>query len=410
MQRKKVAPIDKNFLAMDTATTPQVIATLCLLSSRPDIAWLKERIAKLPKQFPKLRRREDKEHWVKDKAFETGNHLDIVECDQEDQIFEKASEALSRPMPADRPLWRFTLIQGRERSGLLFCWHHALSDGLGGLQVINAISGGDTRNSVLHPKRTEHHGWFQSMGKLILDLFCSPRPSPLNGKNSSERVISGLEFPLSQLKEIKERLDGTINDALLTIVTGAVRRYHLRFESPLRRLRAIMPVSTRTQKKEFSLGNYISAVGIPIPIELKSPFEQVRVMHAYISKIKKSGAIQAYALLGKINALLPKFPRRFICETQARRSNFICTNMPTTSFDRTIGGARVTACYGVPALLKHHGVGFGFVTYGQQIYVSLVSDPRIIKDPSLLLTDLQSSFEELLLESSTLQQSRAVLN
>jgi NRPS condensation-like uncharacterized protein len=286
--------------------------------------------------------------------------------------------------------------------------HHAFADGLGGMELFDAActASADEAPLMREPRaispsdapRSPAHGrvdGLRSVLRLFKEGFTSAGVSPLNGANSAERRILLTDFPLVEMQTLRRRLGASLNDIMLTLVTGAVRRYHAAAHGPTNDLRVLMPVSLRGLAERLSLGNQVSGVGVRLPISAADPQEQLQRIREYISRIKQDGSFGAFEFLARISAALPHSLRRSICESAARRTNFICTSVTAASRPRYIGGAKIESNYGIAALMRGQGVAFAFTRYERKMCVSLVSDPHIVPEPKTLLSYLLESGRDL---------------
>ncbi len=164
MQTLPVNPIDLSFLRLHSAVTPQVIASIVRLERIPDISALKSRLAEVAEIFPKLKMfirssKESGEHfWESDPEFTVERHLKTYHQDVSDtRIAEEfASAVFATPLPEDRPFWEFSIFYLKELADVpvlgMFRFNHAMTDGLGGMEILHAITDDPTRKP---PRITE---------------------------------------------------------------------------------------------------------------------------------------------------------------------------------------------------------------------------------------------------------------
>ncbi len=423
---------DSSFFSLDSATTRQVIAAFLPLDSVPDHRALEKRFESILPIFPRLKCKVLKEkrlQWIEDREFSLNNHLELryePSINSLSDLTRFASEEFSRGIDESRPLWRFIVITNSNQSGRdllspgaafgapfaagLFCLHHSLADGRGALEILNTLfaKSPELSMSVYHQEQAPHSvasgksqprrafSLWSSLRKVAAEALVPCARSPLNGTNSASRVLSTLDLPLAEIRRIKTACGCSANDVLLGVLATALRRYHEAIDQiPRNDLRAVMPVSLRNISAKRCLGNHLSAVGVRLPITMVDPVEQLRVISSYISKLKHEGAFGAYAVLGRIGARLPARLQTYFCQRQAKRTNFICTNLPGSPRPQYLAGARVQGNYGMAALLHGHGLSFAFISYVGKICASIVSDPQIVPSPQLLFLHVESVFHEL---------------
>ena len=216
--------------------------------------------------------------------------------------------------------------------------------------------------------------------------------SAVNGTNSERRNFNLADLPLDRLNRLKRPVDGTVNDILLSLITESLRRYSRELGLPLpETARMVLPVSLRNRKDRHILGNHVSAVGLRLPLSTPDQLGQIREIRRETLRIKSTDIAKTYALFAKLTTLLPISIQRWLCEYQAKRTAFICTNMNVSARPQEICGSRILGNYPLPALMRCHGIAYGFVRYTDKICAAVVSDPAIVARPGRLI--------ELLLES-----------
>ena len=107
-------------------------------------------------------------------------------------------------------------------------------------------------------------------------------PTPFNGFVGTLRRIEWLTLDLHQVKAVKNRLGGTVNDVVLATITSALRRYleHRGYSPDRVELRAMCPVNVRTANERLKLGNRVSAMMAPLPVGIFDPLERLRQVRA----------------------------------------------------------------------------------------------------------------------------------
>ncbi|MCC6220504.1 MAG: DUF1298 domain-containing protein [Deltaproteobacteria bacterium] len=418
----RVAVLDSLFFNFDTPVTHQAIASLCLFDGLPDVLELRSRLRVLAENVPKLRQRIIGDMWVDDAEFNIANHFAVLclpEISNREKLVEVASEKFSERLNLSRPLWSFTLISnvaerrgGREIVGMLFVIHHALADGLGGLELIEAIADDnfgaeldrgkrlESRNDGIKAAKLSARGLEAFKRNYIAELFreiAAKRPkSLLNGRNSPRRVIRVFDLPVEELRAIRRKVDVSFNDVLLGCVIDGIIRYHYKYGASVKGLRAVVPVNVRPQGDRLSLGNRIVALAIDLHLQCAVREERLRLINRRFVEKRDSKSLYAYLTLGELISILPRWLQRILCEWQARRTNFIFTNMPGWIKERRLCGAKILANYPVLALIKGHGAAFGFISHEEKLCACVVTDPNIVREPQLLASCVKEAVEELI--------------
>ena len=128
-------------------------------------------------------------------------------------------------------------------------------------------------------------------------------PTPFNGFVGTLRRIEWLTLDLHEVKAVKNRLGGTVNDVVLATITGALRRYleHRGYTPDRVELRAMCPVNVRTANEHLKLGNRVSAMMAPLPVGIFDPLERLRQVRTAMEQLKRRGESQR---MGRLIELL----------------------------------------------------------------------------------------------------------
>ena len=414
---------DYTFINAHTDTTSQAIAAFCLLDRVPDMDRLRESVAKELgrsfRRFTQIAVREPAPLWAPAPGFDIARHITLLrspEVVDVPSLMTVASREFSRPLDLTSPLWRMTVIAGDQKNdrppvvGLLFLLHHATADGLGVLEALYAFCEEPvTRTPPSAPSDAEEASdWGSARGplaRLAIGARCArriavetirpPIASPLNGRNSTERRGTLIRFGRADLRRIGARLDGSLHDVLMTILAGALARFHARTGHPLGDLRAVVPVSIRRNTQREDMGNLITAVGIVMPIGLPTPRERLHAIRTELERLKGDGTVAAYRFLSSVLGRLPSKLHRLCWERMFRNTNFLCTIIPGARHAKTLAGARIELIGGFAANNRNHGSSFTFVTYCHEVSLVVLIDPAVVKDLPGLEACVRESFDEL---------------
>jgi diacylglycerol O-acyltransferase / wax synthase len=432
-----ISPIESVFLNLETDSTRQTIASFCPLEKTPDFELLKRDFQHLLNVFPKLKTKFKKEtfwnYWVEDPEFDLNNHLRFISVPHIhslQQLISEAEKQYQTPLNHKQPLWELLVISNREHhskssnniqdfSAILLKFHHSMVDGLSGLEVLNSLSTVtpqktlrlvssriDTELDPKLPNLLRKVNLWKSFTQLIKDLRTKRGNAGINGVNSSERRISITQIGISELREIKNFFGGSTNDCLLALLAQALRRYALANKVCPTELTAVIPFSTRALSDKYTLGVQISGVGVQLPINQAEFAEQLKQISNQTSTIKKEKSYGVYALATLCLAQFPKKIQQLCSQFYFQNTNFICTNIPLSMKGRYIGGAKVEGNYGLPALMKGHGMGVSLIRLHDKICISFSSDPAIIKNPREIIVHLHQALEEALSQISPEKDSK----
>lgn len=413
---------DFTFFNAHTETTSQAIAAFCLLDRVPDVERLRQRVAeelgRSFRRFTQIVVRDPKPRWAQAPGFDVARHISLVRSpDVVDvpSLMAAASREFTRPLDLAAPLWRMTVIAGEPTGnqppvvGLLFLLHHSTADGLGALEALYAFCEEPvTRTPPGAGDADADSDWGTARGplarlaigarcarRIVVETVRPPIASPLNGPNSTERRGALVRFSRADLRRIGARLDGSLHDVLMTILAGALARFHAKSGYPLGDLRAVVPVSIRRNTQREDMGNLITAVGIVMPIGLPSPRERLHAIRSELERLKGDGTVAAYRFLSSVLSRLPSKLHLLCWERMFRNTNFLCTIIPGARHAKTLAGARIELISGFAANNRNHGSSFTFVTYCHEVSLVVLVDPGVVTDLPGLEACVRESFDEL---------------
>ncbi|MCC6933760.1 MAG: DUF1298 domain-containing protein [Deltaproteobacteria bacterium] len=391
--------LDCNFVNLDSPTTKQIIAAFCILDGVPDFKLLAARIEQMVADFPRLQQKPrpgfDGYYWQCEEKFDLTKHWFIRQVESSDVLDLKrtAEELLSNGFDFSIPPWRFAFIQGLGKTVAFLMIHHCLADGLGGYELLNALCDKKTIDKTKsqavqhrHPlsKKLIFTDYCKAYLPILTELFRSRTNSPINGRNSNLRHILTFTFTLSEFKTCKATLKCSLNQLFLSLVCNSLTRYFAQKNVTPSSIRPIIPVNMRLHVNRYTLGNHLTGVAVELPLIPNSILEQVQVIKSRWDKIEAKRLYGFYGLLGKLNSYLPRAWQIKLCQVFAKKTSFICTNIPGPHEQQFLAGAPIVATYGLPALMYGHGLGFSLLTYNHHAHLAVVIDPQVITDENIL--------------------------
>ncbi len=388
--------------------------------------------------------------WEADPNFDIRRHLFELHLQPpgtEDQLREIASRLFSQMLRRDKPLWELYLIHGLEgnRAAVLLKVHHAMVDGISGVNFLTTIldtspvpdpvpkpepyeppppphlqteiidSVVDTTEetvrgwvevwrelrSMRHELRTEaaRAGLWRMRGRLSR-LFVPPSPLPFNGPLSGRQQVAWSQFPMPEVRAIRAALKGTVNDVVLTVLSGAVARYiQTRGVQPKRRfLRLMIPVSMRHEQERGELGNIVSLLPLDIPLALADPAARFNYIHEMSVASKEVHLAQGVNLLRYLAANVPP-PIQATVGAVGRTAtpvfNMVCTNVPGPQSPVYLLGKRMIAYYPYVPIAHRVGCNCAILSYDQKLAFGLTADTRLMPDVERLKAFLDEAYREL---------------
>ena len=189
-------------------------------------------------------------------------------------------------------------------------------------------------------------------------------------------------MPLDDVKAMRRGLDCTVNDVVLTILTGAFRAYLQHRGMPLRgvEFRAQTPVSVRSDDEKGQLGNRVSAWLVPLPIDEDDPKRQLSRIHETTQELKESRQALGADLIIQAMGAMPTTLWSLAVQAMSGAMNTIVTNVPGPQFPLYILGAELESLFPVVPLLPNVGLGVALMSYNGKICWGFNADPELVPD------------------------------
>jgi WS/DGAT/MGAT family acyltransferase len=232
----------------------------------------------------------------------------------------------------------------------------------------------------------------------LLRVMLAPLPhTPFNGFVGSLRRIEWVTCSLNEVKAVKNRLGGTVNDVILATISGALRRYlQDRGMNPDRvELRAMCPVNLRTAAEHLQLGNRVSAMMAPLPVGIFDPLERLRQVRAAMEQQKRSGESARMSRVLDLLSYVPVPVQHQLGWVQSMPVNTICTNVPGPPVSLYFQGRRLETMIPIVPLAQGVGLAFAILSYADSITIGANLDPGLITDGERITAHLRASFAEL---------------
>jgi WS/DGAT/MGAT family acyltransferase len=450
----RLSPLDASFLFMEESTTAMHVGGLMTFDATPGfdpdrfVAQIGERLAAVPRYRQKIR--EVPVHlglpvWVDDPAFELDYHVRrsaLPAPGSDAQLRELVGRLVSRQLDRARPLWEIYLVEGLsdDRFAIVTKVHHAMVDGLSSIDIGTVLldvtpkpresppddwhpapepSGLELAADALQEQLRRPQLMFGTAQRALLDVrsavrtggamlaaaWSASQPAPANPLNAPigrQRRYGTSAGALDDYKAIRKEHGGTVNDVVLSVVTGALRRWMTTRGEPVRAsttVRAMVPVSVRGRRTGGKLGNQISALFVDLPVGEPDPATRLKTVTAAMSGHKSSGqAIGASALIGLVGLATPTLHTlgaRLTSSMSSRMFNVVVTNVPGPQFPLYAMGARMRDMYPVVPLAKGQAVSIGITSYDGGIFYGLNADRDAMGDVDVLADAIGASLDEL---------------
>ncbi len=230
------------------------------------------------------------------------------------------------------------------------------------------------------------------------ELAAAPRTS-LNVPIGGKRRLAVAWVPLSELKAIKESMGGTVNDVVLAIAGGGLRRLLLeRSEPPPKQgLRAMVPVNLRSAGEELALGNRITSLFVRLPIGIEDPVERYARQLEEAETLKSGTQALGSTTLLDLTQHAPPVIHSFLARSlfATRLFNLTITNVPGPQMPLFGLGSKLTEIWPLVPLAADHAVGLAVLSYDGKVFFALNADRDTMPDLGTLAAGIEDSFAEL---------------
>jgi len=410
----RLSSLDASFLFMEEPATAMHVGGLMTFDATPSfdpdrfVALIGTRLAAVPRYRQKIRdvpARLGLPVWVDDPGFELEYHVRrsaLPAPGSEEQLRELVGRLQSRQLDRARPLWEIYVIEGLagDRFAIVTKTHHAMVDGLSSIDIgtllldvaptprevppddwhpmpepsgltlataavrdrlaTRRMAWGTAQSAVTDVRSLLHTG-----SAMLAATRSASRPAPTNPLNAPigiQRRYRTSAGDLSTYKAIRKKHGGTVNDVVLAVVAGGLRRWMTARGEPVQAttsIRALVPVSVRARHASGPSGNQLSAYFVDLPVGNPDPVARLKAVSAAMAGHKGSGeAIGASALISLIGLATPtvhSLGARLTSSMSSRMFNVVVTNVPGPQFPLYAMGARMRDLYPVVPLAKGQG-------------------------------------------------------
>jgi diacylglycerol O-acyltransferase / wax synthase len=401
-------------------------------------------------------------YWVIDKSFDMGCHCFETTLpggthgqvgDVELQAY--VGELAMQPLNHDRPLWQMILVQNYKGStALISRVHHCIGDGIALVAVMLSLTDQADGMSakaagVRESKRAEasvgveSNPWvpylkpltegtvkaievteqalsgsmqvlatpdllaeYAGIGSQVLKdiaaLAFMPNDSStsLKGKPGRKKAVAWNEpLPVEEVKLIGRVLGCSINDVLLSCVSGAIRHYLRERGEHVEgvEIRAMVPVNLRPLEDALQLGNKFGLVPLVLPVGIENPLERLLEIKDRMAELKTGyQALLAFAILGAVGSL-PKMVQDQVLALFSNKSTAVMTNVPGPAVPIKMAGETLKRVMVWVPQSGDIGVGVSILSYAGGVQFGLITDTVLCPNPQKIIDGFAPEFEKLLL-------------
>ena len=413
---RRLSAEDLSILALETETVAGHMCKVMMLGGAIDIGLLRssigERLHRAPELSMCLREVGGEPWWVPEPQVDVTYH--VVESDAAgagDHAGFSAAVAgiFARHLDRSRPLWRIDVISRLAGGGSALIWriHHALADGLTAMRMAGAVLWDQRQHG--EPGAAGPGAWPRSpaaghvahrrLAELLAAARQTPQPwlrSPFDGHIDAQRAVAFTSAGLPELRRAAAATGGaTVNDAVLTVVAGGLRRWLEAHHGHLGTVRVKVPVSLHLPPAPGDdarqPGNRDSFFCLDLPLGPADPLDRLAAIGRATRVRKQDHDAQHLDALMREVAGTPRL-RRFAEHVLAHPRSFALnvSNVPGPRQPVEVLGVPVRALYTLAEIRERHALRIAVVSLAGSLHFGLVADPTLLADVDRLAGAMQA--------------------
>jgi diacylglycerol O-acyltransferase len=447
----RLTGLDASFLHMERAGAHMHVASTSVFEgSAPSHEEFRDHIESRLHLVPRFRQKlrfvpygQGRPVWVDDPFLNLDYHVRrtaLPAPGSEEQLRNLAARIFSQQLDRTKPLWELWLVEGLEddRFAIVGKSHHALVDGVSGVDITTVLFDVEPepetqpvrppkwaprpepsdfgllrealRERATSPKeiargvRAALRGPRQLLRELraagrMLEVATKAPQTPFNVEIGPHRRLAFVRGDLDDFKRVKDAHGSTVNDVVLSVVTGALGNY-LRargHDTTELELRAMVPVSVRAAEERGALGNRISAMMAPLPVWCEDPVQRLGLISETMGDLKGSGQAVGAEILTRLTDFAPTTIASQAARLQPaqRFFNLVVTNVPGPQFPLYVLGRRMESIFPLVPLARRQALCVGIMSYDGQIDFGLVGDLDAMADLDSFALDLEGAVREI---------------
>ncbi|MCJ1676893.1 WS/DGAT domain-containing protein [Streptomyces sp. APSN-46.1] len=349
-----------------------------------------------------------------------------------------AGPLMARPLDRSRPPWEAHVLAGpgRDSFAVLFKFHHALADGLGALALAAGLfdealfaappavrgparpapdprdPGPLRRLPGILASRLQDVGQALEIGAAVARAGLPlgvPHALTADGTGVGvgTRTVAGLALDLDEVNLIRKAAGGTVNDVLIALVAGALRRWLADRGDPVPRgpgPRALIPVSRRRPGAAPGAGNRLSGYLLRLPLAEGDPLRRLDAVRSGMDRNKEAGPARgagAVALLADhVHPLGHRLGGPLVAQAARLLYDILVTSVPLPGLTFTLGGSPVREVYPLAPLARGQSLAVAVSTYKGTVHYGLVADAAAVPDLAALAGALRAELDAFVREIS----------
>jgi diacylglycerol O-acyltransferase / wax synthase len=466
-RRERLSALDASFLHIESKTAPSHGVMVSIVDGpidfdlfRNDIRRKLDRIPRLSQLIRHVPGNLAHPSWEPSTTFSLDDHLHHIELEtpQPEHYAEQLTvDIFHRGMDKRKPLWAMYVVNGLEggRSALIHSLHHCMVDGASAVMVWRILFGEDghssDRTAIVASERPRSQAAIPILLDALADgaagmvelLLQGPAAAvrilravmspefragrnamrayheapgvrfPFNARLSGKVQMATGTFPLDQLRAVGAASGGTVNDVLLTMVSGAMQKYALDCGLDIagKYFKFQMPSNVRRPDQNGRMGNFATPVPVQVPLDVADPHERLVAVIERTRLVKDLNLAYGISLAIQFAQTMLTPPGMALVEAAygwpwlrslelrikpTPATNMFVTNIPGGTETLRIAGQRILRRHVLVPLLPNNGLVCGALSYESSLAVSYTGDAVLKPGVDVLMEYTHEAFGELL--------------
>ncbi len=348
--------------------------------------------------------------WVPDEGFDIRRH--VVRWPTPTPagragLFDVVGRLMATRLDRSRPLWSIHLVDlEAERRALVLLLHHCMADGATAVRLCSEalwdpVAETGEREAAPHsPRAAPVAAPVNLRGWVRRELMPGADDTPLDRHPSEQRRVAALRASLAQLKQIGRRVapGATVNDVVLCLVAGGLRRWLEHHGGPLRHVRVKVPVSLHDHdERSNALGNHDSFLVVDVGVDESDPAARLARIAAQ-TRLRKAGhdAESLDALFRELREV-SKLASRTLSAWSASPHVFTInvSNVPGPRAPIAVMGGRVSDLFSLVEIADRHALRVAVISLADELSFGLCADAAAVEDPETIVAGIESDLARL---------------
>jgi diacylglycerol O-acyltransferase / wax synthase len=455
----RLSPLDRYFLIYERPSVPMHVGGAQIFEAGPlrrpdgglDIAriraFIESRLPRIPRYRQVVARTPfGTPIWLDDPHFNLEYHVrhtSLPRPGDDAQLKALCGRIFSQALDRQKPLWEVWIVEGGEGDQFAFVSkiHHAMADGISAVDLLEALLTHEptrrfepARRWVPRPRpsrallarkdveavggaavqlarrvsdlatgafqaNSEARAAVRGLFDLTLKTLRRPSETPLNKRIGPHRRFDWLTVDLADVKTVRRAFGGSLNDVVLAIVAGAVRRFlqHRGTSPDGIEFRVMAPVSMRPPEARGTLGNQVAAWMVPLPIGESDARERLAIVQRTTGKLKQERNALGSGLLTDMVGWTPDSLLSLTAALPFRDLpfNMVVTNVPGPQKPVYLLESKMITDYGLVPLADYNGLGIVLFSYEGKLSWGFNADWDVVPDVDVFARCVEEAFTEL---------------